>query len=116
MKRAGAPPCPLLPAQGRRVPRVKSQPQAGPAGTRSALDAWEYRPVPAPATDPTPLRSTRTSASRSRRGVLRRPPESAHPFMGRDDRTGTRPWGRRTRPFGVPRAFRTHRTVVVKPR
>ena len=36
---------------GRRAPRFKSQPQAGPAGTRSALDAWEYRPVPAPAAD-----------------------------------------------------------------
>ena len=39
----------FIPAQGRRAPRVKSQPQAGPAGTRSALDAWEYRPVPAAA-------------------------------------------------------------------
>src|SRR6476646_2743918 len=54
--RAGgrASPCPPLPAQGRRAPRVKSQPQAGPAGTRSALDAWEYRPVPAPATSRPP--------------------------------------------------------------
>lgn len=52
-------PCP----RAGRVPRVKSRPQAGPAGTRSALDAWVCRPVPAPATDPTPLRSTRTSDS-----------------------------------------------------
>ena len=42
----------VLPCQGRRAPRVKGRPQAGPEGTRSALDAWACRPVPAPAADP----------------------------------------------------------------
>ena len=54
-----ATPCPR--AGGSRGSRAG--PQAGPAGTRSALDAWACRPVPAPAADPTPLRSTRTSDS-----------------------------------------------------
>jgi len=43
-----ATPCPR--AAGPRGSRRR--PQAGPAGTRSALDAWGCRPVPAPAADP----------------------------------------------------------------
>ena len=39
-----ATPCP----RAGRVPRVKGRPQAGPAGTRSALDAWAAGPYQRP--------------------------------------------------------------------
>ena len=75
-------PARLIPAQGRRAPRVKSQPQAGPAGTRSALDAWEYRPVAAPATDPSLDYAGTSEESLALVALLRRPPESAGRFLG----------------------------------
>ena len=50
---------PAIPGQDRRDPRVKGRPQAGPAGTRSALDAWACRPVSSARRRPHyPLRST----------------------------------------------------------
>jgi len=74
----GTAPALFIPAQGRRAPRVKSQPQAGPAGTRSALDAWEYRPVPAPATDPSLDYAGTSEESLALVALLRRPQESAN--------------------------------------
>ena len=46
-----------IPAQGRRDPRVKGRPQAGPAGTRSALDACGM-PARIQRPPPTPLPAT----------------------------------------------------------
>jgi hypothetical protein len=59
-----------------RAPRVNGRPQAGPEGTRSAVEAWASRPVPAPAAGPTRLHST-TSEQAARTAVFQRPIESA---------------------------------------
>ena len=66
-RRAGPPPCPQFPAQGRRAPRVKGRPQAGPAGTRSALDAWAAGPYQRPPPTPTALPSHQRATSSRRR-------------------------------------------------
>ena len=55
------------PAQGRRAPRVKGRPQAGPAGTRSALDAWAAGPYQRPPPTPTALPSHQRATSSRRR-------------------------------------------------
>ena len=56
-----------FPAQGRRAPRVKGRPQAGPAGTRSALDAWAAGPYQRPPPTPTALPSHQRATSSRRR-------------------------------------------------
>ena len=61
--------------------------EAGPAGTRSALDAWACRPVPAPAAScPGPATLNTDERFRLRRDVLRRLPESANPLTDADGR------------------------------
>ena len=60
---------------------VFSRPQAGPAGTRSALDAWAGGPYQRP--PPTPQTYPDTSGRPARTGVLRPPPESADRPFGR---------------------------------
>ena len=84
MRRAGpalpATPCPR--AGGSRGSRAGRRPV--PQGRAAPLTRGYAGPYQRPPpTRPDPLRSTRTSASRSRRDVLRRPPESAVPSNGR---------------------------------
>jgi hypothetical protein len=55
-------------------------------GTRSALDAWACRPVPAPAADHTPATLQPLSEHAARTRMLRQPSESADPLAAQDQR------------------------------